>query len=81
MMILGASRDDEIMRDVHSIHGQAHLTHAPPTPNSPHHGVHDVGPVVACDDDENGDEGVQHVVKVLAADVGFPNLHQEGQRR
>jgi len=36
----------------------------PVKPTYSHHGIHDVRPIVAGDDDEDRDEGVQHVVKM-----------------
>jgi len=49
-------------------------------PTHAHHGEHDVCPVVARDDDEDGDERVQHGVKVGPQALGLANLRRQAHR-
>jgi len=43
-----------------------------------HDGEHDVGPVVQCDDDKNGDEGVEHVIEMEGHALRLPHLDKTG---
>jgi len=46
-----------------------------------HHWVHVVGVVVAGDDDEDGDEGMEHVIKMQPQTLGLAHLHARVHHR